>query len=166
MPVRDARRADDLAGAAGEAPIQVQARRVAGRSALEHVEHQMDPAAWGFGLQPRDLIRRAGFEAHPAVDALAKAWLDLPQRRDRHVDEAVGTRPGARTPWGSKRCFSDRAIASGTRGRPHAPPTARLNSGVPRSTTRAPSAASRLARIRVNASGRFASRRNAMPLPG
>src|SRR5688572_27092524 len=126
MAVRHARRADHLAGATGETAVQMQARRVARRTALEHVDHQMDPAPRRLGLEARDLVGGAGLETHPAVDALAEAGLDLLQRSDGHVVEANGMRPGARMSCGSKRSFSARQIANGTRGRPHAPPTARL----------------------------------------
>jgi len=58
----------------------------------------MDPTARRLRLEPSELIRRAGLETHPAVDALAKATFDLPERSECHVFEANGTRPGARTP--------------------------------------------------------------------
>ena len=60
MSVGDTRRTHDLAGPTGKATIQMQAGRVAGRPALEHVQHQVDPAARGFGLKARDLVRRSG----------------------------------------------------------------------------------------------------------
>src|SRR6202158_4716702 len=106
MAVWDTRRADPLARAACEAAVEMQARRVAGRSALEHADHQVDAAARRLRLETRDLIGRAGFETHPAVDALAKTRLDQAQGCDRHAMEASGTRPGARTPCGLNRCLS------------------------------------------------------------
>src|SRR2546428_11690522 len=99
----------------------------------------MEASSRRLGLEVRDLIRGAGLEAEPTVDTALEA---------RRVEDRahVGIRPGARTPRGSKRSLSARAMPSGKRAAPHAPPTARLESALARSSTATPPAASTDAR--------------------
>src|SRR5688500_20215885 len=98
---------------------------------LEDRLHEVDAAAWGLRLEACDAVRRAGLEAHPAVDALLQAVLHREGlREDLHQN---AKRPGESTPFGSKRAFSERPIASGVRGVPQVP-TARRSPVGARST--------------------------------
>src|SRR5437879_11251563 len=99
----------------------------------------MEASSRRLGLEVRDLIRGAGLEAEPAVDAA----LEAGGVEDR---AHAGIRPGARTPRGSNRSFNARAMPSGTRGAPQAPPASRLYSAVARSSTAIPPTASSDAR--------------------
>src|SRR2546428_10717422 len=71
--VADAGRTGRLAGAAGEAAVEMQPQRV---RRLEpprgELLHEMDAASWRLRLEAGEQIRRARFEAHSAVDAAAR----------------------------------------------------------------------------------------------
>src|SRR5439155_22297147 len=97
--------------------------------------HVMQSTAYRMRIEMSDLVCRAGFEAEHEVGAELE-----PGRVEGRAH--AGIRPGASTPRGSKRSFSARAMPSGTRGAPHAPPASRLYSALARSSTAIPPAAS------------------------
>ena len=74
-PVLDAGRAGSLAGAAGEAPIEVVAGGFAGRPALDELLDQVDASARTVELVARHAIGGAGRQAEPAMDAVAEQRL-------------------------------------------------------------------------------------------
>ena len=75
--VLHARRAGRLAGAAGEAAVEVELRSRGRRRALEHLLHQVDAAARPVELVAEQLVGRAGRGAEAAVHALAQDRLGL-----------------------------------------------------------------------------------------
>src|SRR5688500_20405371 len=100
-------------------------------SGLVDSQHELDAASWRLRIEDREEVGRAGLEAHPAVDALLEAVLHRERlREDLHQN---AKRPGESTPFGSKRAFSERPIASGVRGVPQVP-TARRSPVGARST--------------------------------
>ncbi len=121
--VRHARRAHRLAGAAGQAVVEVLEQRMARRdAALGEPAHQVEPPARRVGLDLERAVGRAGGEAQPAVDAGAQVGT---RRRVAVVEpvEPGGARErnathGAQHSIGDLRARSARGLARGvTRGR-------------------------------------------------
>src|SRR5574337_505676 len=66
-----------LAGAAGQAAVQVQARLLGRLGTLKNLLHEIDAAAGPVQLIPQDLVGRTGGGTEAAMDALAEDFLGL-----------------------------------------------------------------------------------------
>src|SRR5581483_10948415 len=81
MPVLDAGRARRLATAAGQTAIQMSLRCACGLRTLQDLFDLVDAASGAVQLIAQDLVRRAGREAEPAMDASAQDLVRARARR-------------------------------------------------------------------------------------